>query len=60
MYTSGDYFVECIGTGYLSCPVQFKSKNDAIEWANQKRKSCMEVRVYDCSNGPVGILIHKC
>ena len=59
MYTSGDYFVEC-STGYLSCPVQFKSKSDAIEWAIKKRKECMRVRVYDCSNGLVGILVYEC
>jgi hypothetical protein len=46
------FYVEAIGTGYLSCPVPKDTLEAAIETATQFKKTAMRVIVWDMRKNP--------
>lgn len=53
------YYTQTIGGGYRCNPVAYKTLDEAKWEARRSSLDASEVRVYDCTGGPNGILIGR-
>lgn len=52
-----NYYVEQIGRQFGSNAVAYETPEQAVSDARRSAKYAMRTTVYDCSSGPVGVVI---